>query len=510
MVGGYRLNKTGISRRKLLQRCAAGALGYIAPVPSQSSDMSRRFETSQSDPLLALTLSESARRLRAGELSAQELADAVIAAAARYAELNAYTTFAAQKLHASAVAADVRMRRSEKIGSLHGVPLILKDNINTRDLPTSGGTPALKNNRPNANAPVAAHLFAQGALLAGKANMHELSSGGTSNNHVFGAVGNPYALDRVPGGSSGGTAAAVAAHLVPGGLGTDTAGSVRVPAALCGVVGLRPTTGRYPAAGIVPLSRTLDTAGPIARCVEDVALLDSAITGAEDELEYETPAPMRLGVPVDSLLAAASASVLEVVEKALGTLEKAGVTVVDVDLAAIRKLTYKASGALIGSEFDEVMRGYLEEFAPGMTVADVVEQIASPAARKLYKGETRRPVSKTLIREVHDIHLPALKRSYVELFENYELDALIYPTTPEIALPRAEDDSVYRDGKSVFSWFYFSNTSLASMAGNPSLTLPAGLSKEGMPVGISVDGLPGTDRRVLGTGRAMQMLLAVG
>jgi len=472
--------------------------------------MSQQVKISQDDPLLGLTLSESARRLRAGELSAEEIAAAVIAAAGSHTDLNAYASIDAKQLRESAVAADTSMRRGDEIGPLHGIPLILKDNINTRALPTSGGTPGLKNNQPGADAPVAKRLFDAGALLAGKANLHELSSGGTSNNHVFGAVGNPYDIDRIPGGSSGGTAAAVAAHLVPGGLGTDTAGSVRVPAALCGVVGLRPTTGRYPAAGIVPLSRTLDTAGPIARCIDDVALLDAVITGTDKDVDEAAAGSIRLGVPFDSLLAAASDGVAEVVKKALAIFEQAGVTIVNVDFSEIRKLTYKASGALIGSEFDDVMSAYLKEFASGMTVADLVEQIASPAARKLHKGETRRPVSKTLIREVHDIHLPDLKQTYVELFESFELDALMYPTTPEIALPRAEDDSVYRDGESVFSWFYFSNTALASMAGNPSLTIPSGLSKEGMPVGISIDGLPGTDRLILSVGQTLETLLEGG
>lgn len=473
-----------------------------------SSDMRQEIKSSRRDHLLAMTLTQSAERLRAGELSARELAEAVIAAAGRRADLNAYASFDAQQLVESAMEADARARRGEAAGLLHGIPVILKDNINTRDLPTSGGTPALRNNRPGCNAPVAQRLFAAGALLAGKANMHELSSGGTSNNHVFGAVGNPHDTNRIPGGSSGGTAAAVAAYLVPGGLGTDTAGSVRVPAALCGVVGFRPTTGRYPAAGIVPLSRTLDTAGPIARCVEDVALLDSAVTGDADKIEYERPASIRIGVPIDSLLAAASESVVAVIDNALAILDKAGVTVVRMEIAEIRNLTYKASGVLIGSEFDEVMSEYLEEFAPGLTVAALVEQIASPAARRVHKGKARRPVSDALIREVHDNHLTALKRSYVECFEKLQLDAMVYPTTPEIALLRAEDDSVYRDGESVFSWFYFTNTSLASMAGNPGLTLPAGFSREGMPVGLSIDGLPGYDRQILGLGRGIERMLA--
>jgi len=473
----------------------------------QQSAMSREI-ASVDDPLLMLTLSESTRRLQDGDLSAEDLAEAVILAANRHSDLNAYTTFDANQLLKSAIEADVALRRGDKIGPLHGVPVILKDNINTRALPTSGGTPGLKNNQPGIDAPVAARLFAGGALLAGKANLHELSSGGTSNNHTFGAVGNPYDMGRVPGGSSGGTAAAVAAYLVPGGLGTDTLGSIRVPAALCGVVGLRPTTSRYPAAGIVPLTRTLDTAGPIGRSIADVALMDAVITGEIEGAVTQSPASMRLGVPYASLMTTASEDVARVVNKALDQLQAAGVTLIPVDLSEIQQLTGKTSGALLGYEFRYVMAAYLKEYASNMTVAELTNRIASPAARKLLQGGLERPENAASYREVQKIHLPNLKRLHADLYHKHQIDALIFPTTPEIALPRAEDDSVIRDGKPAFSWFYFSNTALASAAGNPSLTLPAGLSIEGMPVGLSIDGLPGEDRKILCIGRTIEMLLA--
>lgn len=495
-----------ISRRTILQRSALSAL--VVAIPSlQQLAMSRELKPGEIDSLLMLMLSDSAKRLQQGDLSARDLAEAVILAAKQHSDLNVYTTFDADLLRNDADEADAAMNRGDEIGPLHGVPMILKDNINTRALPTSGGTPGLKNNYPGVDAPVAARLFAAGTLLAGKANLHELSSGGTSNNHTFGAVGNPYDKARIPGGSSGGTAAAVAANLVPGGLGTDTAGSIRVPAALCGVPGLRPTTGRYPAAGIIPLSRTLDTPGPIARCVADIVLIDAAIVGQNNDVAMRSPASMRLGVPFDTLMTAASEEVARVVNNGLEQLRAAGVTLVPVDLSEIKALSGKAMAALIGAEFREAMAVYLKEYAPNLTVTELTDQIASPATRQLLQGRLRKPTTDVFYREVKDIHLPDLRQMYVDLYSNLGIDALVFPTTPEIALPRASDDMVLRNGKPVFSWFYFSNTVLASVAGNPSLTLPVGLSKEGLPVGLSIDGLPSTDRQILGIGRTIEMLL---
>ena len=452
-------------------------------------------------------VADAARRLRAGTLTAHELAEAVISAADAHRDLRAYISLNADQLRAAARASDARLKRGEPCGALHGVPLILKDNIDTRTLPTTGGTPALKGNQPSVDAPVAERLFASGALLAGKANLHELAAGGTSANHAFGAVANPFDFNCVPGGSSGGTAAAIAAGLVPGGLGTDTAGSVRVPASLCGIVGFRPSKGRYPADGIVPLSRTLDTAGPMARSVTDVGLLDTVLAGDPGQAQLGEAASARLGVPRDSLLAGASPAVQRVVEQALQQIQAAGVELVTVDLAETIALTGEASGVLIGAEFVDVMKEYLAKSAPSVSLADLLRQVASPDASKLLNGPFQKPADLDVLREVQEDRLPRLREHYLRLYNEAGIDALIYPTTPDVALPRAGDDSVIRDGQPHFSWFYFSNTVLASVAGNPSLSIPAGLTEEGMPVGLSIDGLPGTDRRTIAIGRLLEQQL---
>ena len=182
--------------------------------------------------LSELGVAEVAEALRAGDVTAERLADALLARAAANAHLNAFITLDPGQVRAAARAADQRRLSGAALGPLHGVPLALKDNLDTADLPTTGGTPGLKSNRPAHDAAVVEKLRAAGAIVMGKCNMHELAYGITSNNAAFGPVRNPYAPARIPGGSSGGTAAAVAARLAPGGIGTDTGGSVRVPAAL--------------------------------------------------------------------------------------------------------------------------------------------------------------------------------------------------------------------------------------------------------------------------------------
>jgi indoleacetamide hydrolase len=189
-----------------------------------------------------LGVGEAAARLRAGELTAEALADALLARCAAAAPLNTFISLDPDKVRAAARHANQRRLRGEPLGPLHGVPLAIKDNIDTADYPTTAGTPGLATHRPKHNAPVLQRLLDAGAIVLGKANLQELAYGPTSNNAAFGPVGNPYDRTRIPGGSSGGTAAAVAARLAPGGLGTDTGGSVRVPGSLCGITTFRPTT----------------------------------------------------------------------------------------------------------------------------------------------------------------------------------------------------------------------------------------------------------------------------
>src|SRR5262252_2198709 len=247
--------------------------------------------------LFELGARRAADAIRNGEQTAEALVEALLARCAAASPLNAFITLEAERLRAAARAADQRRQRGERLGPLHGMPLALKDNIDTADFPTTGGTPALAAHRPKRNAPIVQRLLDAGAIVLGKTNLQELAYGPTNNNAAFGPARNPYDPTRIPGGSSGGSAAAVGARLAPAALGTDTGGSIRVPAALCGITSMRPTTLRWSQAGIIPLSHTRDTAGPMARHVADCVLLDGVVTGGPTEV---TPAPLkglRLGLP---------------------------------------------------------------------------------------------------------------------------------------------------------------------------------------------------------------------
>src|ERR1700724_2197079 len=243
--------------------------------------------------LVFATIAEIARLFRTGELSPVELTELMLARIERTNQkLNAYLTVTDElaRVQAKRAEADLSVRGKRKTrtdrGLLHGIPLSLKDNICTAGIRTTAGSKILRDYFPERDAPVVRRLKQAGAVLLGKTNMHEFAYGVTNNNPHYGAARNPWDMKRIPGGSSGGSAAAVAAGLCFGSVGTDTGGSIRIPAALCGIVGLKPGFGRVDVAGVIPLSVTHDCVGALARTAADAALLFAAIgNGGNDKKE---------------------------------------------------------------------------------------------------------------------------------------------------------------------------------------------------------------------------------
>ncbi len=301
------------------------------------------------EQLVRLSAAEAAHLIRCGSISSTALTTALLARITEYDFLNAFITVDYEGALAAAADADRRGHHNHK-GPLHGVPVVIKDNIHVAGLPNTAGTPGLEDFEPESNAPVVQALLDAGAIILGKTNMHELAFGITSNNAAFGAVATPYDPTRFAGGSSGGTASAVAARLVPAGLGTDTGGSVRIPSALNGIAGLRPTVKRYPQEGITPISSTRDTAGPIARTVEDLILLDSIIRRDRSAVVRANLRKVRLGVPTDFSMDVDNETAA-LARKALKKLKKAGVTLVEVDLTEIRALNDQIGFPQMGFEF---------------------------------------------------------------------------------------------------------------------------------------------------------------
>lgn len=450
----------------------------------------------------------SARRachaIAAGETSSTEYVQELLAHCRLGTELNAFIALDAELALTAAGTLDA----AGPGGALRGLPVALKDAIGSAGLPTTAGTPGLANHRPAEDADVVKPLVDAGAFVFGKLNMHELSYGITSNNAHHGPVRNPFDPRRIPGGSSGGAAAAVAAGMVPAALGTDTGGSVRIPAALCGVVGFRPSAGRYPQRGIVPVSRTRDTAGPICRSVDDAAMLDAVVAGVPDRIEIPAPSQVRLGVPDRYFLETMAADTRELFELRLEELRSAGWVIETVDIEGVQRPEDGFGFVIALYETKFGLSRYLAEFAPhGPTLEELVEQVASPDVGGLLSGLLAPEFEEMAGAYCEAIATgrPGLQAAFASCFSENELDALIFPTTVRTAALIGEDDTVELDGEAVPTFpAFIRNTDPGSIAGIPGISVPAGLAGDGLPVGIGLDGPAGSDRRLLAIACALE------
>ncbi len=455
-----------------------------------------------------LTIGEAGAALRRGEMTAAAYAEALLERCARVASLNAFIAQDAATVRSAARRADEARKAGGPLGPLHGVPLAIKDNVDTADLPTTGGTAGLKANRPKRNAPVAQKLLDAGAILFGKANLHELAFGVTNNNKSFGAARNPYDPSRIPGGSSGGTAAAVAARLVAGGIGSDTGGSVRIPAALCGIVGFRPTTGRWSAAGVVPISPTRDTPGPMTRSVADCVLLDGIVTGGATALAPATLQGMRLGVPRGYFWENLDGNLARLLEDALARLRDAGAVLVEGDVVDVGRLNNAATFPIALYEVVRSLKAYLTSHEVGLDLAGLIAAVKSPDVKDVLEAATGAgAVSEAAYREALK-NRAALQESFRRYFREHSVTVALLPTTPLPAAKIGEDETTLLNGAAVPTFpTFIRNTDPGSVAGVPTLSLPAGITKAGLPVGLELDGPEGNDYQVLAVGCAIEAVL---
>jgi indoleacetamide hydrolase len=456
-----------------------------------------------------LGVRDLAQAIRGGDLTSEALVDALLARCAAASSLNAFISLEPDRVRDAARRADAQRRRGGELGPLHGVPLAIKDNFDTSDYPTTAGTPSLAAHRPKHNATVVQRLLDAGALVLGKANLQELDYGPTSNNAAFGPVRNPYDPTRIPGGSSGGSACAVAARLAPAALGTDTAGSVRVPASLCGIVSFRPTTLRWPQDGIVPISHTRDTAAPMARSVADCALLDGIVTGGASEVAAADLRGLRLGVPRRYFWEDLDAEVARMLEAVLLQLREAGAVLVEGDVADVHALDAAAGFPIALYEFVIEFNRYLADHATGLDFAGVLAHVASPMVKTLLADLTGAgAVSEATYREALGTHRPALQATYRRYFRDRDVAAMVFPTTPLPAAKIGDDDTVMLNGAPVPTFGTFiRNLTPGSAAGLPGLSLPAGMTKAGLPVGLAIDCPEGGDQNLLAIGAAIEAVL---
>ena len=451
-----------------------------------------------------LTLLEAAAALRTRQLGHLEYVQALLQQTERMAPLNAWISRDPEGLIEQAKSLD--QARPKHQMPLAGIPVAIKDNIDTSDLPTSGGTRSLLDARPQRNAPVVDVLLQAGALIAGKTNLHELALGGTTNNAVTGACRNPWNPLRIPGGSSGGSAVAVAARMVPAALGTDTGASVRLPAALCGVVGFRPSTGRYASPGILHLSPTKDTVGPMARCVADVAWLDGLLANDRLHLPNVSLKGLRLGIPRGDFFEGADPQVLAVIEQALDTLVAEGVVCVTLDVPDLKQHNDATGSTLVMFEMMQSLPAYAK--AQGLSMDALLAGVGSPdVARILSRQLGHERVTATAYAAAL-ARRQKLQAAYARHFADHRLDALIFPTCLMTAPLIGQDDRVHLSGRQVPTFqTLIRNTDPGSNAGLPGISLPAGLTAEGLPVGLELDGALGTDRHLLAVAAAIERVL---
>lgn len=433
------------------------------------------------------------------ELSVQELVTALLGRVTRLdGRLNSFLTVMPELALRRARRLDDSLRRGRRPRRLTGIPLALKDLFELRGVRMTAGSRFFADDVPQQDAFVVRRLQAAGALCLGKTHMHEIALGVTNVNPHYGPCRNPWALERVSGGSSGGSAVALAAGLCLGALGTDTGGSIRIPAALCGVVGLKPTRGRLSLGGVLPLSWNLDHVGPMGRSVEDVALLLQAMQGYDPADPYAGRAPIqdflkdlgqgvkgwRIALAEDDYYARTDLEVRSLVWEAAAVFARLGAHVVERPFPGAQAAA-QANGLVVTSDAAAFHHERL---------ASRPEEFGEDVRRRLQTG-----AAYTSTQYIQARHTQArLRRQFTRFFN--EFDLLLTPTTP-VAAPLIEGpDAVEQAG------LLTRYTAPFNLTGLPALSLPCGFTGQGLPVGMQLVAAAWAEARLLQAGQAYQQV----
>lgn len=485
--------------------------------------------TMSNKPLHQLGVTELGRALRAKEVSATELSQALLARVEADAALGAFLHVDREAALAAAQAADARLAAGET-GALLGVPLAHKDIFVTADMPTTAGSKMLAGYRSPFDATVVARLKAAGTVSLGKLNCDEFAMGSANENSAYGPAHNPWDRARVPGGSSGGSAAAVAARLLPAATGTDTGGSIRQPASFTGITGIKPTYGVCSRYGMIAFASSLDQAGPMARSAEDCALLLSAMSGFDerDATSVQQPAQdfhaqmlqaregataaqplkgLRIGLPKEFFPAALAADVNGAVRQGLAELEKLGATLVDVSLPRtelaipVYYIIAPAEASSNLSRFDGVKFGHR-----AAQFDDLLDMYKKTRAEGFGAEVKRRIMIGTYVLshgyyDAYYLQAQKLRRMIADDFQQAfaQCDVIAGPVAPSVAWKAGEgaDDPVKAYLADIF-------TLPGSLAGLPGMSVPVGFGEGGMPVGLQLIGNYFKEGQLLHAAHALQ------
>lgn len=461
-------------------------------------DLAGAIEAPAGVDLAALTLAEASAKIRAGAVTSVQLTEACLARLAIYdPKLDAFITVLKQQALAQAHALDAEHKAGTWRGPLHGIPIALKDNIDTAGARTTAGSAVFADRVPLEDAPVVTRLKAAGAVILGKTNLHEFAMG-VGETSYFGPSRNPWSLAHNTGGSSSGSGAAVAADLCYGALGTDTGGSVRIPASFCSIVGLKPTYGLVPIRGIVPLTLSLDHCGPMTRTVEDAALLLNAMAGYDklDITSVQHPkedytaalrqpvAGFRLGIPAyfyDHL----DAEVARSAQESLKVLSKLTKSTKDVALPA-----FTSVGSL-GGETYAYHEEHFKRAAP---------RYMPPERRRLEAASKSTATAAEYVRARWSLEL--LRRSVDDAFGDVE--AVVVPTVRILPPPLNELLREAREGDLRLLTEIIANTQPFDVYGIPAVTVPCGFSGSGLPIGLTFAGPRFSESKILALARAFE------
>ncbi|MBM4186038.1 MAG: amidase [Gemmatimonadetes bacterium] len=446
-----------------------------------------------SDPC-SFGLKEAAQAIARRRLSPSELLAAVRARIAECSHLGAFIDVAGEGAEAQARLIEERLAKRRRVGPLAGVPISVKDLILTADALTTCGSRVFGDGLPaGSDAPVVAAVRGAGAIILGKANLHEVALGVTTVNEHFGPARNPWSPDRVAGGSSGGSAVAVAAGLGPGSIGTDTRGSIRIPAACCGVTGFKPSYGLVSTEGVLPLAATLDHVGPLTRSAEDAAWLLAAMTRRSRLAANFTRAvgrkPPRATIAViDYFFEQAVPEVADAVAGVVGLLGRQGHKIVRTSLPELEP-AMEASRVIVLAEAIAFHDPHLKRNPDGY----------GPLLRSRLEGGYQLSALQYVKAEEARI---ALMAGYHQLFR--EVDFLVAPTLPLAAVPIGTQHVSLEDREISISEAYCRYTAPHNMTGAPAVSVPCGFTSERLPIGVQFVAGLGRDAAVLGLGAAYQ------